>query len=107
MLNQTDNYQQDHYQLHLNQDISKNSILNLSFHYTYGRGYYEELKTNDNLDNYNLKNISLGDTTITSTDIIRQRCLDNNFYGVVFSYLNKKDTNKLTQHQINYYNNSN
>ena len=92
--NQTDNYQQDHYQFHINQDLSKNSILNLSLHYTYGRGYYEEFKNNDDLDNYSLANITLGDTTIESTDLIRQRWLDNDFYGMVFSYL-KKQKNKF------------
>lgn len=89
--NQTDNYQQDHYQLHLNQDLFNNSNFNISLHYTYGRGYYEEMQINDKLSNYNLANIVIGNKSIASSDIIRQRWLDNDFYGLVFSYILKKE----------------
>jgi iron complex outermembrane recepter protein len=36
--NETDNYQQDHYQLHWNEKIGKNWSSNLAFHYTKGKG---------------------------------------------------------------------
>src|SRR5690625_2293346 len=37
--NQTDNYQQDHYQLHYSYRLTDHWNANLSAHYTYGRGY--------------------------------------------------------------------
>src|SRR5690606_3796929 len=40
--NQTDNYQQDHYQLFYTRNLSKQLVANAALHYTYGRGYYEE-----------------------------------------------------------------
>jgi iron complex outermembrane receptor protein len=83
--NQTDNYQQDHYQLIYSKNISKNIIINAALHYTHGRGYYEEYRENDDFANYNLDSIFIGNDTITSSNLIRQRWLDNNFYGVTYS----------------------
>ena len=37
--NQTDNYQQDHYQLHWNERLSENWSSNMALHYTKGKGY--------------------------------------------------------------------
>ena len=42
--NETDNYQQDHYQLHWNEKVSNNWSTNLAFHYTKGKGFYENYK---------------------------------------------------------------
>lgn len=83
--NQTDNYQQDHYQLHYSYQLSDNWNANLSAHYTYGRGYYEEYKAGQSLDEYGIDPIQLPDTTIGQTDLIRNLWLDNHFYGAVFS----------------------
>jgi iron complex outermembrane receptor protein len=38
--NETDNYQQDHYQLIYTGKVGSNWKTNLAMHYTYGRGYY-------------------------------------------------------------------
>ena len=83
--NQTDNYQQDHYQLIFTKDINKNLNLNLATHYTYGRGYYEEFKDQQDLAKYTLPNVIYGMDTITNSDIIRQLWLDNDFYGFTYS----------------------
>ncbi len=86
--NETDNYQQDHYQLHWNEKFSENWNSNLAFHYTKGKGYYENYKEDADLSDYNLTPVD----TETSTDLIRQKWLDNDFYGTTFSanYKNKK-----------------
>jgi len=84
--NETDNYQQDNYQLHWNEKVSKNWNTNLAFHYTKGRGYYEEYQKDQTFADYGLQEVS-GQTT---TDLIRQKWLDNNFYGTTFS-ANYKD----------------
>jgi iron complex outermembrane recepter protein len=90
--NQTDNYQQDYYQLHYSYEISKNWNANAALHYTKGAGYYEEFRNDDAFANYGLDNVIAGSDTITTTDLVRQRWLDNDFYGVVYSlnYDNKK-----------------
>ena len=82
--NQTDNYQQDHYQLHWNEKIAANWSTNLAFHYTKGKGYYEEYKEDQDFADYGLASI-VADPVINTTDIVRQKWLDNDFYGTTFS----------------------
>ena len=83
--NETDNYQQDHYQLIYAGQIGDNWKTNAALHYTYGRGYYEQYQEDDDFANYNLPDVVIGDSVISSTDIIRRRWLDNDFYGGVAS----------------------
>ena len=84
--NQTDNYQQDNYQLISSFGLNKFWRLNASLFYTKGKGYYEEFKPNDAFSKYNLPSVVIGDSTIRRTDIIRRKWLDNDFYGTVFSF---------------------
>ena len=83
--NETDNYQQDHYQLHWNQKLATNWNTNLAFHYTKGKGYYENYKEDADFSTYGLTPIAINGTTINTTDLIRQKWLDNDFYGTTFS----------------------
>ena len=83
--NETDNYQQDQYQLVSSHELSRNWRLNASAFYTKGRGYYEQFKENDKLNKYGLPNVVIKDSVIKSSDIIRRRWLDNDFYGGIFS----------------------
>ncbi|UKJ07598.1 TonB-dependent receptor [Solitalea lacus] len=83
--NQTDNYRQDHYQAFYTHAISDNLNLNLGLHYTHGEGYYEEYKYNATLADYGLNNVVIGGETITNSNLIRQKWLNNDFYGTVFS----------------------
>lgn len=83
--NETDNYQQDHYQLLFGRDLTDDVQINLAGHYTKGRGYYEQFRRNDKLSNYGLPNVVVGNNTISRTDLIRQRWLDNDFYGLTYS----------------------
>ena len=89
---QTDNYWQNHYQLLYTREISKKLSLNANLHATTGKGYYEQYipKINDfweeNLfSNYGLQPIISGNDTVNSTDMIRQKWLDNVFYGFTSS----------------------
>jgi iron complex outermembrane receptor protein len=84
--NETDNYKQDNYQLHWNEKLSGNWRTNLAFHYTKGKGYYENYKEDTDFADYGMLPV-LGQTT---TDLIRQKWLDNDFYGTTFS-ANYKD----------------
>ncbi|KUG06573.1 TonB-dependent receptor [Solirubrum puertoriconensis] len=83
--NQTDNYQQNHYQLHLSQGFGPNWNLGAALHLTRGFGYYESYRANRRLSAYNLPNVVLGDTTIRRTNLIDQKWLDNYFYGGTFA----------------------
>jgi iron complex outermembrane receptor protein len=82
--NQVDNYKQDNYQLHFIHKFSNRLDFNLAGHYTYGRGYYEEYRNEDDLTDYGLAPVYLGGDTISSTDLIRRRWLDNHFVGMVY-----------------------
>ncbi len=79
--NETDNYQQDHYQLHWNEKITENWSTNLALHYTKGKGYFENYKEDADFADYGL--LPFG--TQTTTDLIRQKWLVNDFYGTTFS----------------------
>jgi len=83
--NETDNYWQKHSQLFLTHLLSENTKLNIGLHYTHGEGYYEQFKPNDKLSKYGLDPIVIGSESITKTDVIRRKWLNNDFYGTVFS----------------------
>jgi iron complex outermembrane receptor protein len=93
--NETDNYQQDHYQLIYTGKVGTNWKTNLALHYTYGRGYYEQFRENDRFSRYGLPNVIIGGETISRTDIIRRRWLDNDFFGFVGSMNYVSDDGKL------------
>ncbi|MDW8332519.1 MAG: TonB-dependent receptor, partial [Cyclobacteriaceae bacterium] len=91
---QVDDYAQDHYQLHTSHRFSDKMTGNVALHYTYGRGYYEEFRDRDRLSRYGLPNITIGDSVISRSDIIRRRWLDNDFYGLTYSL--QYEHNKLS-----------
>ncbi|MCP4482963.1 MAG: TonB-dependent receptor [Flavobacteriaceae bacterium] len=80
--NETDNYSQDHYQLFWNQKINSNWTTNLGLNYTYGRGYYEQYKEDEDFEFYDFESIEIGGEVINTTDLIRRRWLDNDFYVI-------------------------
>tara|TARA_E500000331_G_scaffold351944_1_gene399575 strand:+ start:14275 stop:16455 length:2181 start_codon:yes stop_codon:yes gene_type:complete len=94
--NEVDNYGQTHYQLHYSKKTRENTNINVSAHYTHGEGYYEQFKAGEDLADYGLNNVVIGDKTITSTDLIRRKWLNNDFGGVVFSLNQKMDKANLT-----------
>jgi iron complex outermembrane recepter protein len=89
--NQTDNYSQDHAQLHFSQALAPNTTLTVALHYTFGRGYYEEYNQDIPLESLGLNNITLKDTTITRGDYITRKWLENHFYGTTFSLTHTLD----------------
>ncbi|PWT78471.1 MAG: TonB-dependent receptor [Bacteroidetes bacterium] len=94
--NQTDNYWQDHYQLFFNHQFCQSLSLNVAGFLTRGRGYYEEFKPEQFYSDYGLPNFVKGADTITTTDLTRQRWLDNYFYGGIFSLQYKKNKTQWT-----------
>jgi len=83
--NETDNYQQDHYQLLYTRELNRNLILNLAGFYVRGFGYYENYKQNQRFSSYALPDVIIGGDTITRTDLVRRKYLDNHFMGGNFS----------------------
>ncbi|HAV54008.1 TonB-dependent receptor [Aequorivita vladivostokensis] len=79
--NEVDNYAQDHYQLLWNQRFSNNWSTNVSLNYTKGEGYFEQYKENEDFETYGFEPIEIGGDTINTTDLIRRRWLDNDFYA--------------------------
>ncbi len=100
--NQTDNYWQNHFQLIWDEKWSKNWTSNIALHYTKGKGFYEEFVDNYYYSNvlfeddaylsfFNLNDIIIDGNTISSLDYVRQRWLDNDFFGTTFSLNYKKN----------------
>ncbi|MDP4129913.1 MAG: TonB-dependent receptor plug domain-containing protein [Bacteroidota bacterium] len=94
--NQTDNYLQNHYQGFLNHQFSNFITANMAAFLTRGKGYYEEYKNNAAYADYGLPNFQAGDSSYSNTDLIRQKWLDNFFYGGIFSFQYKKQHTELT-----------
>lgn len=73
--NESDNYQQDHYQLHWNERLDDNWSTNIGLNYTRGKGYFEQFKDGENAVDYN-------NLITDNSDVIVRRWLDNHFYVV-------------------------
>lgn len=92
--NEIDNYKQDHFQFHWNETIDDNWSTNLSLNYTDGRGYFEQYKEDDSVDGYSGivgSDLDSNGNILGTTDIIRRRWLDNDFYVLNFSTNYKSD----------------
>lgn len=98
---QVDDYSQTHYQLHLNYAINKNWKATVSGFHVIGKGFFEEYKGTEfntalnggeqDFADYGLENVVIGSDTITSTNLIRRRWLDNTFTGGIFNLNYSKD----------------
>ena len=108
--NQTDNYQQDHAQLHWSERWNNHWTTNLAFHYTKGYGYWEWI------DPYKVKYTKLGLPSIGNNAKGKEKKayaavrdgLDNDFFGTTFSANYKKDNidfifGGLTNHYKGYH----
>nr|WP_231565602.1 TonB-dependent receptor [Psychroserpens sp. Hel_I_66] len=80
--NEVDNYNQDHYQLHWNQRYNNRWSTNIGLNYTYGRGYFEQYREDEDFADYDLTPLEIGGETVETTDLIRRRWLDNDFYVI-------------------------
>jgi len=94
--NEVDDYGQTHFQLHYNEQINNKTFLNLATHYTQGSGYYEQYKGSEYnslinfgaeaiLADYGISDTTINGDTISTTNLVRRKWLDNDFYGLTFS----------------------
>ena len=93
--NETDNYNQTHYQLFYNQKIGFRWQGNIATFLTRGKGYYEQYKAGESLSDYSLPPYHHNGNTITEMDIVRRLHLDNYFYGSLFSAQYQTTTTQL------------
>ena len=84
--NETDNYEQNHYQLHWNEKLNKNWSTTMALNYTAGSGYFEQFKDDENAADFN-------NLIVDGSDVIVRRWLDNDFY--VFNFNTNYKTDKL------------
>lgn len=92
---EVDNYGQDHQQLHLEHQFG-DWRLSATGHFTHGEGYFEQFKSGEDLADYLLPDVVVGDDTVTTTDMVRRRWLDNDFYGAVLGAERRWDRAALT-----------
>src|SRR5690606_38828011 len=71
--NETDNYWQDHYQLHWNERFNNNWSTNLGLNDTKGKGYFEQYRPEESAAN-------CSNLIEHGSDVIVRRWLDNDFY---------------------------
>ncbi|MCB9202856.1 MAG: TonB-dependent receptor [Flavobacteriales bacterium] len=83
--NQTDNYRQSHYHLTWKRELNNNWNLKNTLHYTKGKGYYEEYTHSDTLSLYRIS------SDIITSNLVRQKWLDNDFYGIQSHLIGKVD----------------
>jgi iron complex outermembrane recepter protein len=93
--NQVDNYQQDHYQLHFSHRLNNYLHVNAALHYTVGLGYYEQYRANQRFSNYGMNNPVINGQSISRTNLVRRKYLDNDFYGGIYSLNYKKGKTDL------------
>ncbi|PQJ77064.1 TonB-dependent receptor [Polaribacter glomeratus] len=84
--NETDNYEQNHYQLHWNEKLNESWSTNVALNYTKGSGYFEQFKEERDAPDY-------GNLIKDETDVIVRRWLDNDFY--VFNFNTNYKTDKV------------
>ena len=90
--NESDNYSQSHLQLIYSLKLPEGFSFHSALHYTKGEGYYEEYKEDQYFTDYGLPPVTINDTTIFQTDLIRRKWMSNDFYGLIYSlnYRNEK-----------------
>jgi iron complex outermembrane receptor protein len=82
---QNDNYAQDHYQALYARQFGQQLSFNAGIHYTDGKGFFEEFKTDQGFGKYGLPEVILDGSAIEETDLVRRRWLDNDFYGLTYA----------------------
>ena len=82
--NETDNYQQHHNHLIWEQKYGGDWKSNTTFYFTRGKGYYENYKQGAELIEYKIV------SPLEYSDLVRQKWLDNHFYGLNFNLENQK-----------------
>lgn len=81
--NETDNYQQHHNHFIWEQRYGNGWNSNATLYYTRGKGYYENYRQDEVLSDFGIE-------SDVETDLVRQKHLDNHFYGLNFNLENQQ-----------------
>ena len=76
--NEVDDYKQNHYQIHWNEQLNSHWSTNLGLNYTKGAGFFEQYKAAENAADFN-------NLIEDGSDVIVRRWLDNDFYVLNFN----------------------
>ncbi len=79
--NEVDDYDQTHYQLLFDQKLGANAALNFTLFRVVGAGYFEQFREGDDLATYGIAPAVINGDTITASDFVRRRWLDNTLTG--------------------------
>ncbi len=93
--NEVDNYDQSHYQLLFDQMLGKNATLNITLFRVQGAGYFEQYREGDDLTTYGIAPAVINGDTLTTTDVIRRRWLENTLTGANASMEMKLGAHRL------------
>lgn len=88
--NEIDDYDQQNYQLSFSHNFGKGFSADIGLHYTKGKGYFEQYKVGEDLLDYGIL------STSATTDLVRRRWLDNQFFGTIFGIKYKKEKIDVT-----------
>ncbi len=94
--NETDNYYSDIVQLTLARELNRNLTLNAGISYNHGYGYYENYRYNRKYSDFGLEPQTIGDSTYSRTDFVRQKLMKNDFYVANLHFNYKKNALELT-----------
>lgn len=75
---EVDNYRQSHAQLLYTRALPRDWLLQLTGHYTHGRGYFESYETGTPFGGFFPRGLP---TDTLATDLVQRRWLDNDFFG--------------------------
>ncbi len=78
--NEVDDYTQTHYQLLYNHQFNPNWAISLTGNYTKGQGFFELYQGAASFEKYQLEPLEIAGETISNSDLIERRWLDNDFY---------------------------
>lgn len=107
--NETDNFNQPHYELHNTIKLNDKLTLNNTLYHIHGNGFYEQYKEKRWFADYNLPPSAItsenGDTleVITEGDLVRQQLVNKNQWGWTPNLEFKQDRGQLTLGGAFYY----
>lgn len=104
--NQTDNYWQQHFQLHYSERFNNYLTWNNTLHYTHGGGYYEQMKADKKYSDFGQSGFYTDDDVfVKRSNFVRQKHLNNHFYGLVTALnLRTEPVDAMISGAVNNYN---
>ncbi|MFT4061877.1 MAG: TonB-dependent receptor plug domain-containing protein [Edaphocola sp.] len=89
---QTDNYQQDYYQLFFDHNVNSYWSAHAALFLTRGKGFYNEYRLGESYGSYYLPDFTTpGGDTFTTTNLTRRLWLDNYYYGGIYSLVYQRN----------------